>query len=64
MSRELYAVPVTVGCLLYVVLLYLLPDQIDVAGLVCAVFIFTVWAVVIHWGLQVPDWAMARSKDG
>lgn len=64
MSRELYAVPVTVGCTLYVVLVYLLPERIELVGLACAVFIFAFRAAVIHWGLQVPDWAMARSKDG
>jgi uncharacterized membrane protein YeiH len=62
MGREIYAIPVTVGCTLYVALLYLLPANSIVAGFVCVALIFGFRAAVIHWGLQLPSWAMARSK--
>ena len=64
MGREIYAIPVTVGSTLYVALLYLFPDNAFMSAFVCMLFIFGFRAAVIHWGWQVPDWAMARSKQG
>ena len=62
MSRELYAIPVTVGCTLYVLLLALLPEHSVAAGYVCTAFIFGFRAAVIRWNLQVPKWMMTQSK--
>ena len=64
MSRELYAIPVTVGCTLYVLLLALLPEHSVLAGYVCTAFIFGFRAAVIHWNLRVPKWMMTQSKRG
>ena len=63
MSRELYAVPVMLGCTLYVVLLYLIPDYRFICALGCFVFIFAIRAAAIHWNLSVPDWLTMRVKS-
>lgn len=68
MKRELYAVPVTMGCTLYVVLLYWLPNWLPtpiwVINFACTAFIFCFRTAAIYWELQVPQWAMSRSRGG
>jgi uncharacterized membrane protein YeiH len=64
MSRELYAVPVMLGCTLYVVLLYLVPDYRFICALGCFFLIFAIRAAAIHWNLSVPDWMTMRVKSG
>jgi uncharacterized membrane protein YeiH len=56
MSRELYATPVLIGCVLYVVLLYLFPDYRFLCSVGCMTCIFAIRAAAIHWELSVPDW--------
>lgn len=64
MSRELYAIPVLLGCTLYVVLLELLPEYSVVSAVGCGLFIFGLRAAAIHWNLSVPAWlATSRSTD-
>jgi uncharacterized membrane protein YeiH len=55
MSRELYAIPVLLGCTLYVVLLELLPEYSFASAVGCGLFIFGLRAAAIHWDLRVPD---------
>jgi uncharacterized membrane protein YeiH len=64
MSRELYATPVLIGCVLYVVLLYLFPDYRFLCSVGCMTCIFAIRAAAIHWELSVPDWLMMRVKTG
>lgn len=63
MSRELYATPVLIGCTLYVVLLYLLPQYRSMCGVGCCLFIFGIRAAAIHWQLSVPEWLNTRVKE-
>jgi uncharacterized membrane protein YeiH len=56
MSRELYAVPVLLGCLLFVVLLAYLPEHRFVGSIGCILLIFGLRAAAIHWKLTVPYW--------
>lgn len=56
MRRELYAVPVTVGCVAYVVGLALFPAQAVAIGFGCTLLIFCLRAAAIYWNLHVPDW--------
>lgn len=58
MSRELYAVPVMIGCILYTVVLAYAPEYRTVGSIICMVIIFGIRAAAIRWGLQVPEWAM------
>lgn len=62
MNRELYATPVLLGCTLYVVLLYLIPEYRFISALGCCLFIFGIRAAAIHWHLSVPDWLITKVK--
>ena len=64
MSRELYAIPVLFGCMLYVALLYLLPEYRFVCALGCLGSIFTIRAAAIHWQLRVPEYLTMRVRTG
>ena len=58
MTRELYAIPVALGCALYVLVLTLLPEYRDIGAVVCAGCIFALRAAAIRWEFSVPDrWA-------
>jgi uncharacterized membrane protein YeiH len=62
MSRELYATPVMVGCTLYVVLLYLIPQYQFISAVCCCLCIFGIRAAAIHWQLSVPEWLTTKTK--
>jgi uncharacterized membrane protein YeiH len=62
MKRQLYAIPVFLGCTLYVVLLALLPEYMFVSSVVCGAFVFGLRAAAIHWDLGVPDWLATSPK--
>jgi uncharacterized membrane protein YeiH len=62
MSRDLYATPVLIGCVLYVVLLYLFPEYRFVCALGCFITIFAIRAAAIHWSLSVPYWLTMRVR--
>ena len=64
MRRELYALPVTIGCVLYVVLLSLMPERVTHSGFGCIALIFCLRAAAIHWNLTVPAWLTIQSKQG
>lgn len=63
MKRELYAIPVTIGCIFYVVLVLQRPDQAVPIGVGATFFIFAFRAVAIHWNLCVPQWLSTQSKQ-
>ena len=60
MGRDLYATPVLIGCILYVVLLYRLPEYRFVCATGCFISIFAIRAAAIHWALSVPSWLTMR----
>lgn len=64
MTREIYAIPVLLGCTLYVVLLYLVPDNWIISAGVGFTLIFGLRAAAIHWDLSVPDWLATGPKAG
>jgi uncharacterized membrane protein YeiH len=57
MSRELYAVPVTVGCILFTLILAYAHEYRLPGSIVCLILIFGIRAAAIRWNLQVPEWA-------
>jgi len=63
MSRELYAIPVTIGCTLYVILLALLPESAVPIGTACVALIFGLRGAAIYWNLSVPQWMLTHSKQ-
>jgi uncharacterized membrane protein YeiH len=58
MSREIYATPVLLGCMLYVLVRGVIPDFAELAALVA---IFGVRALAIHRHLEMPQWL---TRDG
>jgi len=62
MSRELYAVPVLIGCTFFVVILEYFPDYRIAGGPLCVLFIFAFRAAAIHWNLKVPAWLATKPK--
>ena len=62
MKKELYAVPLTIGVTLYVILYDLFPEQTIVIGTGCAVLTFLIRAAAIHWNLSVPGWMLLKTK--
>ena len=60
MSRELYAVPVLLGCIVFVVLLTYFPDYRFVGSIGCILLIFGLRAAAIHWKLTVPLWSTTK----
>ena len=64
MKKELYALPLTLGAVLYMVLLDLFPDQSIMLGTACVLITFFLRAAAISWNLQVPGWMLLKSNDG
>ena len=64
MGRELYAIPVLLGCTLYVALLAFLPAFRIYGAAVCCLCIFGLRAAAIHWDLSVPEWLAMKPKSG
>lgn len=64
MTRDLYAIPITMGCILYVGLLSWLPGHSTLLGPICAALIFGFRAAAIHWNLRVPEWMVTRAHSG
>ena len=64
MKKELYAVPVMLGTVVYVAALPSLPGNEVTVSIVCTLLIFGIRAAAIHWNLSVPNWAIAKPKQG
>jgi len=62
MKKELYALPLTVGAILYMIFIDLFPGQAVVIGTACAVFTFLIRAAAIQWNLSVPQWMLLKTK--
>jgi uncharacterized membrane protein YeiH len=62
MKREIYAVPVLVGCALFVLVLTYVPEYRLVGALGCILFVFALRAAAIHWNLTVPYWFTTKPK--
>lgn len=54
MRPELYAVPVTIGCVLFTVVLAYWPENRILGGLLCLLLTFGLRAAAIHWDLKMP----------
>ncbi len=54
MSHELYAIPVTLGCCIYVLILNFLPEYTLEGSVICMLAIFGLRVAAIRWDLRVP----------
>lgn len=60
MKRELYAIPVMLGCILFCVVLAYFPGQRFLGAIVAIVISFGLRAAAIHWDLAVPRWFTSK----
>jgi uncharacterized membrane protein YeiH len=60
---ELYAVPITMGCIAFVGVLQFLPEYRAVAAVVCISASFALRAAAIHWNLKMPMLARTGGKE-
>jgi len=60
MTREIYAIPVFLGCTLFVTLLSYFPEQRVAASMFCILLTFLLRAAAIHWKLSMPHWAPSK----
>lgn len=62
MSREIYATPMLLGCLLYVLLRHQWPD-FSGSGAIVVPLMIAFRAAVIHWRLTMPDWLTTAHEE-
>jgi uncharacterized membrane protein YeiH len=62
MSHELYAIPVTLGCLLYILILNFLPQYTLEGSVGCMLAIFGLRAAAIYWDLRVPKLFITKTR--
>jgi uncharacterized membrane protein YeiH len=63
MKKELYAVPITLGCTLYIILIIQFPGQSVIIGTCCVAITFVMRAAAIYWKLSVPEWMLSHAKN-
>jgi hypothetical protein len=63
MSTELYAIPVSLGCLLLMLSLNLYPEHGVQMLIACTIVTFLMRASAIHWNLKVPACLVTHSKS-
>ncbi len=56
MSREIYAVPVLLGCVLFVIILEFAPEIQAGASIAMIALIFAIRVAALRWNLAVPLW--------
>jgi uncharacterized membrane protein YeiH len=62
MSTEVYAVPVTLGCVLMMLLLYFFPDDKGQVLIASTLFSFCMRAAAIRWNWQMPAFLVTKSR--
>ena len=62
MSHDLYAIPVTLGCCMYALVLQFLPEYTLEGSVDCMLTIFGVRAAAIHWDLRVPKLFITKTR--
>ncbi|MEM9568078.1 MAG: TRIC cation channel family protein [Cyanobacteria bacterium P01_E01_bin.34] len=63
MSSEVYAIPITLGCILYLLLATMLPDRTAGVGLLCMALIFAFRSAAIYRNLHVARWMTTRAES-
>ena len=62
MSHELYAIPVTLGCGLYILVLNFLPQYTLEGSVICMLTIFGLRVAAIYWELRVPKLFITKTR--
>lgn len=61
MRNELYAIPVTIGCIAYLFMMNSSPGSAVLNGFLCMLLTFVLRAAAIYWNLRVPNWLLTKS---
>ncbi|RIK19379.1 MAG: trimeric intracellular cation channel family protein [Anaerolineae bacterium] len=61
MTKDLYATPILVGSIIYLLFLYFVPG-FAFSWLVAMALIFTTRAAAIYWDLKMPGWLTASAE--
>ena len=64
MRREIYAIPMTMGCALYATLMHFYPEDAVLIGFVSVLLTFGIRAASIRWDLTVPEWLTTKPTSG
>ena len=62
MKRDLYAIPVLLGCTAFALVLRYAPEHHFAGEVVCVLGTFAFRAAAIHWHLSVPGWLATKTK--
>lgn len=62
MSHELYAIPVSLGCSVYVLILNFAPQYAIEGSVFCMLGTFALRAAAIHWNLHVPKVLITKTR--
>ncbi|MDD3407869.1 MAG: trimeric intracellular cation channel family protein [Methanomicrobium sp.] len=63
LKQELYATPILIGGVLYVTLLYLMPDAGVASSVIAIAVVFIVRIAAIRWNLKYPKWLLFAGKE-
>ena len=63
-SRDLYAIPIALGCTVFTLILHFAPEYSGHGALACVGLIFAIRAAAIYWDIKVPNWAITGFKRG
>jgi uncharacterized membrane protein YeiH len=64
MARELYAIPVMLGCTLYVTILEFFPEYKIIGSMGSILLIFVIRVAAIEKKISIPNWLLITAKDG
>jgi uncharacterized membrane protein YeiH len=62
LSKDLYAIPVLIGCILYASILSYIPEYHFPGSVFCILLIFVIRVAAFEKNLQVPAWLYSKSK--
>jgi len=63
MRHEIYAIPVTIGCIVYASMMHFYPEDAVLIGFVSTLLTFGIRGAAIYWDLMVPAWMTTRWGD-
>lgn len=63
LKQDLYATPILIGGILYVSMLYLLPDSGILNTMTAIAVVFIIRAAAIRWNIRYPKWLLFAGKE-
>ena len=64
MRHEIYAIPITIGCIMYAVLMTFYPQYAVLIGIFSMLVSFSIRAAAIYWDISVPEVFLTRPGPG